>query len=124
MGLTRYQKAEIRQKLDGMAHRQALREQARGWNRRVAAMRKARRDGSLNQWQDALLFMAANGVKWTEQITFGMRVVTTQHGMILPYRPNGILDWTSCASRRLSERGLRMVQEQMFSGETSSSSSA
>ena len=115
----------IRHKLDGQEHRQALRDQARRWRSRLLIMRTWRRDGKLANVDEAIVRMAEAEVTWTEVQVFGMRVITTRHGMILPYGPNGVLDWSSFATRRRERAAIQMVavRDHLFSDATCASSS-
>lgn len=85
----------VRQGLTGFALRQQARENRRARATSKASITKARRAGLLNTVQAAREWLAGHGIRFREQPIYGMVLLATAPGVLLPYRPTGELDWSA-----------------------------
>lgn len=112
-----YLREEVRSRLAGQEHRQAMRDAARSWRRKLSKVQYSRRAGKLDQIDAAMVRLVHLGVKFKEWSRYGMTILTTEHGLILPYRPDGILDWNSYSNRRKDRAAHVADQHPLFSVE-------
>jgi hypothetical protein len=93
-------KEEVRARLEGQNERQSHREAARAYRVKLNRVIRLRRNGRLNELTTAEETLQSIGCTWTKWVRYGVVVLTTDTGVILPYRPDGILDWGPNATRR------------------------
>ena len=116
-----YLKDEVRARLEGQNERQVLRDAARAHRGKITRILQFRRDGHLDELGLAKSNLLHIGCLWKEWTRYGVTILTTDTGVVLPYRPDGMLDWESYAKRRRRYPELQMAAEQepLFSGESS-----
>ena len=109
----------VRERLDGMAERQAQRDAARAWANWKARVLSAKYDGRLVHLSQAKDTLKLLHTTWVEERVYGMTLLATDTGLLLAYSPGGVLDRP--ASRILHPHHF---QEPLFTAETSASPSA
>jgi len=109
---------QVRERLEGLAERQAQRDAARAWKIRKNCLLSAKHRGMLDDIYSANGFLVGFGTTWVEERVYGMTMIATDTGLLLAYRPDGYLD------RRPRREICHHFQEPLFTAETSASPSA
>lgn len=85
----------VRQALDGFAERQLQRNRERHESSLACRIRNARYHGLLNSPEDCQRWLDEQGIRYRMQILYGLKVFRVEPGIVLPYRPDGTIDWES-----------------------------
>ena len=110
-------KTKVLARLEGQEYRQAQRDAARAHYRKTYLVKELRRTGKLSEIEAAKVALQHLGCSWKASTTYGMTLLVTDTGTLLPYRPDGVLDYVTHYKRKRERAAHTGNQQPLFSAE-------
>ena len=111
------QKQRVKEALEGFAERQRQRDRNRQHGREVQRITKARYAGKLKTLPEARAWLTANGIRFREKVEFGVTLLTAFPGVLLPFRPDEVLDWQAMRRMEREEEDRQAALFELPTGE-------